>query len=479
VELVQLSDEQQKLFEYIESTDAHVFVTGRAGTGKSTLLTYFIENTEKSVAVVAPTGVAALNVGGTTIHSLFGFPFGILGNVDLSKHMRRYTREVLSAIDVLVIDEVSMVNADIMDAISRAMGIARGKRKVPFGGAQVIMFGDPYQLAPVPPREIDDINYMTENYASTWFFDAHVWRDAQLERYELIEIFRQTDGHFKDILNALRDGSVTQEMIDELNRIAVRPTPHDEVLRLATINVTVDRHNFSRLAEIGGKGRKYVAATTGDMAAFNSAKPNDPEIELKVGAQVMFIKNDDSSPFKDSDGMVMRRWVNGTIGHVVEMKSDSHVVVEVDGEQFDVGRATWEKVKYSVEEYFDEDTNKVKETLVAETVAEFKQIPLRLAWAVTIHKSQGQTYDEVQIDLGSGAFAPGQAYVALSRVRSLEGLYLSRALKMSDVKIDQRVLEFMNGHHDAQTPSGGGPVAKRNPPSVSGFIPDDDEPPLF
>lgn len=477
MEQVTLSDEQQKLFEYIESTEAHVFVTGRAGTGKSTLLSYFIDNTEKTVAVVAPTGVAALNVGGTTIHSLFGFPFGILGNVDLSKHMRRYTREVLSAIDVLVIDEVSMVNADIMDAISRSMGIARGKRKVPFGGAQVIMFGDPYQLAPVPPRDPEDIMYMGENYASAWFFDAHVWRDSQLERYELIEIFRQTDGHFKDILNALRDGSVTQEMIDELNKLAVRPTPHDEVLRLATINATVDRHNFSKLGEIGANGRKYVAAMTGDMAAFNSAKPNDPEIELKVGAQVMFIKNDDSSPFKDDDGMAMRRWVNGTIGRVVELKSDSHVVVEVDGETFDVGRSTWEKVKYSVEEFFDEDTNKVKETLVAETVAEFKQIPLRLAWAVTIHKSQGQTYDEVQIDLGAGAFAPGQAYVALSRVRSLEGLYLSRALKMSDVKIDARVLEFMNGHHDAHTPEGHtGPVAKRGSTSVSGFIPDDEEP---
>ena len=473
MEQVTLSEEQQKLYEYIESTEAHVFVTGRAGTGKSTLLSYFIENTEKSVAVVAPTGVAALNVGGSTIHSLFGFPFENLGTVDLGKHMRRYTREVLQALDVLVIDEVSMVNADIMDAISRSMGIARGKRKVPFGGAQVVMFGDPYQLAPVPPRAPEDIAYFEENYASSWFFDAHVWRDAALERYELIEIFRQTDSHFKDILNAIRDGSVTQDMIDELNQMAVRTPTHDEVLKLATVNATVDRVNFSRLSEIPGKGRKYVAASTGDLAAFNRVQPADPEIELKVGAQVMFIKNDDSSPFKDSEGQAMKRWVNGTIGRVVELKSDSHVVVEVDGETFDVGRSTWEKVKYTVEEYFDEDTNKVKEALVAEVVAEYKQIPLRLAWAVTIHKSQGQTYDEVQIDLGTGAFAPGQAYVALSRVRSLAGLYLSRPIKLSDVKIDPRVLEFMNGHHSAATP-GARPAPVK--PSVSGFIPEDDEP---
>lgn len=473
MENVELSDEQRKLFEYIESTEAHVFITGRAGTGKSTLLSYFIENTEKSVAVCAPTGVAALNVGGATIHSLFGFPFGVLGNVDLSKHMRRYTREVLSAIDVLVIDEISMVNADIMDAISRAMGIARGKRKVPFGGAQVVMFGDPYQLAPVPPRDPEDQNYMAENYSGNWFFDAHVWRDSLLERYELIEIFRQTDGHFKDILNAIRDGSVTEDMIEELNRLAVRPPSHDEVLRLATVNAAVDRVNLSKLSQITAKSRIYSAVRSGDSGAFDRVQPADDEIELKVGAQVMFIKNDDSSPLKDSDGGTMRRWVNGTIGTVVNLKSDSHVVVEVDGEQLDVGRSTWEKVRYTVEEYFDEDTNKVKETLVAETVAEFKQIPLRLAWAVTVHKSQGQTYDEVQIDLGSGAFAPGQTYVALSRVRSLAGLFLSRPLRMSDVKIDPRVLEFMNGHHDARTPGFGGVAS---PPSVSGFIPDDEEP---
>ena len=466
---VKLSDEQQRLFEYIESTDAHVFVTGRAGTGKSTLLSYLIDNTDKSVAVCAPTGVAALNVGGSTIHSLFGFPFGVLGNVDLSKHMRRYTREILGAIDILVIDEVSMVNADMMDAMSRAMGIARGKRKVPFGGAQVVMFGDPYQLAPVPPQNPEEIAYMAENYQSNWFFDAHVWRDAGLERYELIEIFRQTDTHFKDILNAIRDGSCTQEMIDELNRLAVRPMPHDDILRLATINRTVDQVNVSRLSQIADKPRVFTATASGDMKAFERVKPADERLELKIGAQVMFIKNDDSSPFKDSDGMALRRWVNGTIGTVVEFKSDSHVVVEVDGERMDVGRATWEKVRYEIEEYFDEDTNKVKETLVAVPVAEFKQLPLRLAWGVTIHKSQGQTYDEVMIDMGAGAFAPGQTYVALSRVRSLDGLYLSRAIRLSDVKIDQRVLAFMNGHHNVETPG-------IDESDYGDFIPDDDVP---
>ena len=466
---VKLSDEQQRLFEYIESTDAHVFVTGRAGTGKSTLLSFLIENTDKSVAVCAPTGVAALNVGGTTIHSLFGFPFGVLGNVDLSKHMRRYTREILAAIDILVIDEVSMVNADMMDAMSRAMGIARGKRKVPFGGAQVVMFGDPYQLAPVPPQNPEEIAYMAENYQSNWFFDAHVWRDAGLERYELIEIFRQTDGHFKDILNAIRDGSCTQEMIDELNRLAVRPMPHDDILRLATINRTVDQVNVSRLSQIADKPRVFSATASGDLKAFERVKPADERLELKIGAQVMFIKNDDSSPFKDSDGTAIRRWVNGTIGTVVEFKSESHVVVDVDGERMDVGRATWEKVRYEVEEYFDEDTNKVKETLVAVPVAEFKQLPLRLAWGVTIHKSQGQTYDEVMIDMGAGAFAPGQTYVALSRVRSLEGLYLSRAIRLTDVKIDQRVLSFMNGHHNVETPG-------IDEGDYGDFIPGDDVP---
>jgi ATP-dependent DNA helicase PIF1 len=469
MEHVELSDEQQRLFEYIESTDAHVFVTGRAGTGKSTLLSYLIDNTDKSFAVVAPTGVAALNVGGKTINSVFGFPFHLLGEFDLAKHMRRYTREILGAIDLLVIDEVSMVNADTMDAISRAMGIARGKRKVPFGGAQVVMFGDPYQLAPVPPRSPADVAYMAENYQSNWFFDAHVWRDAALERYELIEIFRQKDGRFKDILNSIRDGSCTQEMLDELNVVAVRGVPHNDILRLATVNAAVDSVNRTRLAQITEKARVFTAQASGDLKSFENTKPAEEKLELKVGAQVMFIKNDDASPFKDSDGSAIRRWVNGTIGHIVEFKSDSHIIIEADGARHDVGRSTWEQVRYEIEEYFDEDTNKVKEKLVAVPIAEYKQFPLRLAWAVTIHKSQGQTYDEVTIDLGSGAFAPGQTYVALSRVRSLEGLYLSRAIRLSDVKIDQRVLSFMNGHHNAETPG-------IDDSDYGDFIPDDDIP---
>lgn len=439
-----LSTEQQNLFDYIENSSNNIFVTGRAGTGKSTLLNYFIENTEKKVAVCAPTGVAALNVGGVTIHSLFGFPFGILGEVDLARHMNRRTREVLGALDVLVIDEVSMVNADLMDAMSRALGIARGRRKLPFGGAQVVMFGDPYQLAPVPGNN-EERAYMAENYQSPWFFDAHVWREDSLERFELGEIFRQHDEHFKEILNAIRDGSCTQEMLDYINQCGNRFPPHDDVIRLATINESVNSVNRSRMARIEAEAKTFDAIFTAeDERVFGKTLPAEPRLELKVGAQVMFIKNDDSGTKKNSAGGTIKRWVNGTIGHVVALPKSCGVTVEVEGEEFEVGRATWEKVRYEIEEEFDEATQRIKEVLVAVPLAEFQQIPLRLAWAVTVHKSQGQTYDEVVIDMGRGAFSPGQTYVALSRVRSLDGLYLTRAIRMNDIMVDQDVLRFMN-----------------------------------
>ena len=444
MEQVTLSSEQQALFEYIEESENNIFVTGRAGTGKSTLLTYLIENTKKKTAICAPTGVAALNVGGVTIHSLFGFPFGILGTEDIARHMNRRTREVLAAIDMLVIDEVSMVNADLMDTMSRAMGIARGRRKLPFGGAQVVMFGDPYQLAPVPGNN-DERAYMAENYQSNWFFDAHVWREDSLERYELSEIFRQHDEHFKTILNAIRDGSCTQEMLDYINTCGNRFPPHDDVIRLATINESVNSVNRSRMARIESPAKRFDAVfSAADEKAFGRTLPAEPVVELKVGAQVMFIKNDDSSTKKGPTGPI-KRWVNGTIGTVVDLPSSGGVVVEVDGETLEVGRSTWEKVRYEIDEQFDEALGRVKEVLIAVPLAEFQQIPLRLAWAVTVHKSQGQTYDEVVIDMGRGAFSPGQTYVALSRVRSLEGLYLTRAIRMSDIMVDADVLRFMGG----------------------------------
>jgi ATP-dependent exoDNAse (exonuclease V) alpha subunit len=446
METVTLSSEQQALFDYIEGSENNIFVTGRAGTGKSTLLTYLIENTKKKVAVCAPTGVAALNVGGVTIHSLFGFPFGILGTEDIGRHLNRRTREVLAAIDMLVIDEVSMVNADLMDTMSRAMGIARGRRKLPFGGAQVVMFGDPYQLAPVPGNN-EERAYMAENYQSNWFFDAHVWREDSLERYELSEIFRQHDEHFKEILNAIRDGSCTQEMLDYINQCGNRFPPHDDVIRLATINESVNSVNRHRMSRLETKPKTFTAVfSAADEKAFGRTLPAEPVLELKIGAQVMFIKNDDSSTVKNPNGTgLLKRWVNGTIGTVVDLPSSGGVVVEVDGETFDVGRSTWEKVRYEIDEQFDEALGRVKEVLVAVPLAEFQQIPLRLAWAVTVHKSQGQTYDEVVIDMGRGAFSPGQTYVALSRVRSLDGLYLTRAIRMSDIMVDADVLRFMGG----------------------------------
>jgi ATP-dependent DNA helicase PIF1 len=446
METVTLSSEQQALFDYIEGSENNIFVTGRAGTGKSTLLTYLIENTKKKVAVCAPTGVAALNVGGVTIHSLFGFPFGILGTEDIGRHLNRRSREVLAAVDMLVIDEVSMVNADLMDTMSRAMGIARGRRKLPFGGAQVVMFGDPYQLAPVPGNN-EERAYMAENYQSNWFFDAHVWREDSLERYELSEIFRQHDEHFKEILNAIRDGSCTQEMLDYINQCGNRFPPHDDVIRLATINESVNSVNRHRMSRLETKPKTFNAVfSAADEKAFGRTLPADPVLELKVGAQVMFIKNDDSSTVKNPNGTgLLKRWVNGTIGTVVDLPSSGGVVVEVDGETLEVGRSTWEKVRYEIDEQFDEALGRVKEVLIAVPLAEFQQIPLRLAWAVTVHKSQGQTYDEVVIDMGRGAFSPGQTYVALSRVRSLEGLYLTRAIRMSDIMVDADVLRFMGG----------------------------------
>ncbi|SBS72652.1 AAA ATPase [uncultured Microbacterium sp.] len=445
-----LSPEQDALFRLIEDTREHVFVTGRAGTGKSTLLQHLAWNTHKQIAVCAPTGVAALNVEGQTIHSLFRLPIGLIADSEIEQS--EPARKIMNAIDTLVIDEISMVNADLMDAIDRSLRQARRRRAEPFGGVQVIMFGDPYQLSPVPPRG-DELRYIQDHYRSFWFFDAQVWAGpradggairsdglldlgrvgAPLHIRELRDIHRQSDPAFKAMLNAVRHGVVTAEIADALNTMGARtpPEPVDgepPIITLATRNDIVNRINQRHLDALTGPVQTARAEISGDFGRGDTY-PAEPELQLKVGAQVMFLRNDIAGYSGDGP-----RWVNGSIGTVTRIAGGS-VRVELDGEEHDVEPTVWERFRYA----YDPGSRK----LTRDIVAEFTQFPLRLAWAVTIHKSQGKTYDRAIVDLGSGAFAPGQTYVALSRLTSLEGLYLSRPLRPSDILVDRDVRRFM------------------------------------
>ncbi|HEY5224198.1 MAG TPA: AAA family ATPase [Microbacteriaceae bacterium] len=417
-----LSPEQAAVYEAIETTRQHVFVTGRAGTGKSTLLNHLAWNTEKQLVIAAPTGVAALNVGGQTIHSLFRLPIGVIADHAIEQSAE--LRKLLNTIDTLMIDEVSMVNADLMDTIDRALRQARQRSAESFGGVQIVLFGDPYQLAPVP-GDADERAYFADTYRSMWFFDAKAWHDADLKIFELTEIHRQHDSDFKAMLNAVRHGRVTQEIADRLNTVGARSAPDDGTITLATRNDTVNRINASALKRLPGRALSAKAEITGDFGS--RTYPADETLELKVGAQVMFLRND------TGQGGEGPRWVNGSIGTVTRI--DSTVFVDIDGQAHEVEPVIWEKFKYSYDP--------LNKKLTRNVVAEFTQFPLRLAWAVTIHKSQGKTYDSAIIDLGARAFSPGQTYVALSRLTSIDGLYLSRPLRPSDIMVDEDVRRFM------------------------------------
>ena len=417
-----LSAEQSAVFQAIESTREHIFVTGRAGTGKSTLLNHLSWNTEKQIVICAPTGVAALNVGGQTIHALFRLPIGLIADHPIEQNAE--LRKLLGTIDTLVIDEVSMVNADLVDAMDRSLRQARQRPHEPFGGVQVVLFGDPYQLAPVP-GDADERSYFADQYRSMWFFDAKVWAEADLRIFELTAIQRQHEGEFKYLLNGVRHGQVTAEMAAKLNEVGAREAPDDGIITLATRNDTVTRINATQLARLPGRLQTATAEVNGDFGG--RAFPADESLELKIGAMVMFLRNDVS-------GEGGQRWVNGTVGSVTKI-SDT-VYVEIDGEEHEVRPAVWEKYKYS----YSAETKKLRK----DVVAEFQQFPLRLAWAVTIHKSQGKTYDRAIVDLGSGTFSAGQTDVALSRISSLDGLYLSRRLRPSDIRVDADVQRFMS-----------------------------------
>lgn len=422
IDSLTLGDEQQKIFDIIESENNHVFITGKAGTGKSSLLQYFKYKSKKRLVVVAPTGVAALNVGGQTIHSLFRIPPEFISQEKLKRHrINQKTAFLLRNIDAVVVDEISMVRADVMDAIDHILRTARDN-DLPFGGAQLIMFGDLYQLSPI----VDDPElhkYFIHNHGGHYFFNAHVWKNAPMDKYELMHIFRQKEASFKDILNGIRHKSISNELLAELNKRVDCQAPEKGTIMLATTNHTVNQINSLKLSQLSDKVFTYQAIISGelDKAAF----PTEEFLHLKKGAQVMFLKND-----KDKS----KRWVNGTLG-VIESLSETEIYVNIDGFVYPVIQETWNKIRYSYNAY----ERKVEE----EIVSSFTQFPLRLAWAITVHKSQGQTYGSVIVDMGEGAFAHGQTYVALSRCQNFEGLYLKRKIVFDDIIIDPPVVEFM------------------------------------
>ena len=415
---LKLNQEQEKLRELIENTNQHVFITGKAGTGKSTLLQELKNSSSKELVVVAPTGVAALNIGGQTIHSFFKIkPTGFIDKKQLK--VSQESKKLFNKINTVIIDEISMVRADLMDAIDFILKQAR-QCSEPFGGAQIIMFGDLYQLPPVVADKSLE-QYLREVYGGFYFFNANVWSEADLEIHELKENMRQKDEEFREILDAIRIREFDTALLNSLNERAQVQPPNNDFITLALTNSSVQAINLEKLNALHTKKHEYKAKIEGHLEP--SAYPTEQKLELKQGAQVMFLKN-------DREG----RWVNGSIGTIFSL-SRSEVEVELDGEIYVIKPEKWDKIRYSI----DSDSNKITE----ETVSSFKQFPLRLAWAITVHKSQGQTLDRVVLDMGRGAFAHGQTYVALSRCRKLDQLYLKREIRARDIIIDPQVSDFM------------------------------------
>lgn len=413
-----LGDEQLATFERIEKTRDHYFITGKAGTGKSILLQYLKKNSARRLVVVAPTGVSAINVGGQTIHSMFGIPPSFIAPGSLKLNTQNV--RLLQNLDVLVVDEISMVRADLMDAMDHLLRQAKDCEE-PFGGAQVVMFGDLYQLPPVV-NDAELHKYFADNNGGYFFFHADVWRQTPLQTVELSKVYRQKDADFIYLLDEVRRGSRDHSVLTQFNDRAGILPPDTGVITLASTNASANEINEYRLSQLSDKGAVYEAEVTGSFE--KSAFPTEEFLKLKPGAQVMMLKNDRE-----------KRWFNGTIG-VVHSLSEDQIKVEIDGIVYPVSRETWQKVKYT----YNQSEKKIKE----EVASAFTQFPLRLAWAITIHKSQGQTFEQVCIDMGYGAFAHGQTYVALSRCTALGGVYLKRELRATDIIVEQHVVEFMN-----------------------------------
>ena len=438
--------EWQDALHIVNYTRRSLFLTGKAGTGKSTFLRYVAENTKKKHVILAPTGIAAINVGGATLHSFFRLPFHPLLPNDTRydrRHIRetlKYTsaqRKLLREIELIIIDEISMVRADIIDFIDKVLRIYT-RNYEPFGGKQLLLVGDIFQLEPVVREE--DRQLLNPFYPSAYFFNARVWQQMQLVSIELRKVYRQRDDSFIALLDRIRQNRATEQDLQMLNtRVISHPSAKGAsqeknaqlTITLATRRDTVDYINEQRLAELEGDPSMFRGIIKGEFP--ESSLPTPMELYLKPGAQIIFIRND-----KD------KRWVNGTLGTVVGIDEENGIIQIVDEEahEFDVESEVWENMRYT----FNEKEQKIEEVLLGT----YTQIPIRLAWAITVHKSQGLTFNQVQIDFTGGAFAGGQTYVALSRCTSLEGITINAPIRQQDIFVRSEVLQFARRYNDTQ-----------------------------
>lgn len=420
---IDINPEFQKAFSILEDTQHSLFLTGKAGTGKSTFLEYFTQNTKKDFAVLAPTGVAALNVNGETIHSFFHFHPHVTKKEVEKKASRVKKDSIFHHLDLIIIDEISMVRADLFDYIDIFLRKALHKNE-PFGGVQMCLIGDLYQLPPIVMS--DEKAFFKENYASHYFFGTDVFLDPFfiMEFVELQNIYRQREDEFISVLNAIRNNNVDEYHMEFLNNRVGNIEDEDEYITIVPTNRQADQINNQNLARLDSSSKKYKGKTEGKLSS--GSYPTELELTLKKGAKVMFLNNDSE-----------HRWVNGTLGCVVGLSKDSALIETTDGVIHEVKPHKWEVNKY----VYDQEAN----ALDQELVGSFEQFPLRLAWAITIHKSQGKTFDNVILDMGSGSFAPGQLYVALSRCRTSEGLVIRSNSRMNIVKTDEDVEKFLSG----------------------------------